>query len=275
MNVYAIGASQNVGCYTAVRLLERGATVTFLLRRHTVFEGNDTMQHFIHSGNARLVQGDALKLEDVAHGWAESQAASPVGDVDVVLFSVGGALQIDWLRGGKIHPQNLCSASLLNVLRTLPSALRDPARQPRFIVVSTTGATRSSHDRLPFVMRVFYWWLLTQPHVDKFALERVLAWADGTHWDDDGYHPDILPVDWQHAEGMPEQGSLRRVLVVRPAFLTNGPAKGDTQGQSPLYHICEDDKGSEGYTISRRDVAHFIVEKALADWERKRVSLAY
>lgn len=280
MNVFAIGASQNIGYLTAVRILEKGATVTFLLRRPSAFDGNDTMQHYIREGKARLVQGDALKIDDVARGWAEAQAASATGDIDLVLFSVGGALKIHWLRGGTISPANLCSTSLLNVLRTMPEELRAPARQPRFVVVSTTGATRSSHDRLPLPMRLFYWWLLTQPHVDKLAVERVLAWADGTRWVDDGYRQDVLPAGWEAAPGMPAPGSLRRVLVVRPAFLTDGPSLGDAQreGAKAPYRVNADETGTEGWTISRRDVAHFIVERALPEWEKwegKRVSLMY
>ena len=44
------------------------------------------------------------------------------------------------------------------------------------------------------------------------------------------------------------------------------------------YHMCADEQGSDGYTISRRDVAHFISEHVLAEWDRwegKRVSLSY
>ena len=47
------------------------------------------MQHVLREGQARLVQGDALKLDDVARGWTQAQAASASGDVDVALFSAG------------------------------------------------------------------------------------------------------------------------------------------------------------------------------------------
>ena len=56
--------------------------------------------------------------------------------------------------------------------------------------MSTTGATRASHARLPLPMRALYSWLLTQPHVDKAGVERVLAHADGARWDDDGFRAD-------------------------------------------------------------------------------------
>ena len=52
------------------------------------------MQPYIQQGTARLVQGDALKKEDVQRGWEE--AAKPVRDgdadsrgVDAVLLMLG------------------------------------------------------------------------------------------------------------------------------------------------------------------------------------------
>ena len=85
-------------------------------------------------------------------------------------------------------------------------------------------------------------------------------------------------------EGMPEEGSLGRVVIVRPAFLTAGPCKGDEIDGSDKkvgqrgYRVFDDEKSSEGWTISRRDVAHFISEQALEDWDRyegKRVTVMY
>ena len=52
------------------------------------------MQHVLREGEARLVQGDAPKLDDVAGGWTQAQAASASGDVDVALFSVGTLLDL-------------------------------------------------------------------------------------------------------------------------------------------------------------------------------------
>lgn len=67
----------------------KGATVTYLLRSPSVFKDDAQMQEYIKSGKALLVQGDALKKEDVAHGWETAQGASPTSQVDLVLFGVG------------------------------------------------------------------------------------------------------------------------------------------------------------------------------------------
>lgn len=72
-----------------IQLTGNGATVTFLLRKTAVFDADESIQTHVRSGKARLVQGDALNIEDVARGWAESQAASASGHVDVLLFTVG------------------------------------------------------------------------------------------------------------------------------------------------------------------------------------------
>ena len=65
--------------------IEKGATVTFLLRSPNVFDTDTTIQRYIQSGHARLVQGDALKVEDVANGW-EKALEVPSCHVDLVLF---------------------------------------------------------------------------------------------------------------------------------------------------------------------------------------------
>ena len=45
-------------------LTEKGATVTFLLRKRSCFDADESIRPYIASGKARLVQGDALKEED-------------------------------------------------------------------------------------------------------------------------------------------------------------------------------------------------------------------
>ena len=169
-------------------------------------------------------------------------------------------------------------------------------------------------------MKLFYQWLLVEPHTDKYAMERVLAHCSGSAWPEDApdYREDFLPADWQNLEGLPARGTLTNALIVRPAFLTDGKAKGDEadnekqekkekkerkererkdkerrdkeekdkdkkhkkKGELP-YRVCEGETASEGWTISRGDVAHFIAEIALKDessWEKyqgKGVTLNY
>ncbi|KAG9082256.1 hypothetical protein FS749_006992 [Ceratobasidium sp. UAMH 11750] len=70
----------------------------------------------------------------------------------------------------------------------------------------------------------------------------------------------------------------KRTLVVRPAALMRRRCRGDKaeQGSAVPYRIQEE--GTGGWTISKRDVAHFIVERALGEWTTwagRRVRIAY
>ncbi|THG95441.1 hypothetical protein EW026_g6212 [Hermanssonia centrifuga] len=277
LNVYAIGASRNIGYYTALRLLEKGATVTFLLRSPTVFNEDAVIQSYVQAGTARLVKGDALNAEDVAKGWEKATEDSQY--VDLVLFTVGGTPTLSLTKGAVLKIPDLCTHAILNLLRTIPPSHRAASSQPKIIAVSSTGLTPSSHAHHPLPIRALYSWLLPQPHADKLGLERVLAHCVGWEWKAEDGEPreDILPAGWAGQPGTPGQGELKQVLVVRPALLTDGACKADKKA-GRAYRVGEEDLENNGYTVSRRDVAHFIVEGALPDWTRwggKRMSIAY
>ncbi|VDB82686.1 unnamed protein product [Peniophora sp. CBMAI 1063] len=277
MKVYCIGGSRNIGYFASVRLL--GHTVTFLLRSPSVFEEDETMQRYIRAGAARLVQGDALKKEDVQRGWQEAAKPMNGGDqsgVDILLFTLGGTPKFDMFKGLVISPPDLVTHATLNVLTTLPTPY------PRIVTVTSTGLTKQSHKELPMAMRTMYGYLLRSPHEDKQGVETVLARASGTIVDPTMAPPEgILPVGWERDPEFPEPGALRDVLVViRPAFLTDGPCLSETKGPATVRTRIEADlpvKG--GYTISRQDVAYFIAERVLGneweEWRGKGVSLAH
>lgn len=69
-----------------VTFVAAGATVTFMLRRTSVFDEDESLRPFISSGKARLVSGDGLKKDDVQKAYA---FAAEVGKVDLVLFTIG------------------------------------------------------------------------------------------------------------------------------------------------------------------------------------------
>ncbi|KAF8350381.1 hypothetical protein F5887DRAFT_1069405 [Amanita rubescens] len=101
------------------------------------------------------------------------------------------------------------------------------------------------------VLRPVYSYLLDQPHKDKLGVERL------------AFHC------------LSKFGSFSNVLIVRPALLTDGECVADKlehAGKKKPYRV-----GSEeisGYTVSRKDVAHFIVEDALKNWEKYRDTIA-
>lgn len=79
------------------------------------------------------------------------------------------------------------------------------------------------------------------------------------------------------------------MVVVRPAFLTDGECVAESEsgkgkgkvGKSKMgYKFGTDEELTKhnGYFISRKDVAHFIVEEAIEHWERfegKAVNVCY
>jgi len=181
-----------------------------------------------------------------------------------------------------ISPANLVTQSTLNVLCTMPQS--DP--QPKIITVTTRGVTRSSHAALPLLLKPLYSYLLGPAIEDKLGAERAIAYSAGWEWDaKDAGEPgeDIMgPGDWKKREGLPAPGVLKRVLIVHGAIFTDGECiaekpKGKGKDKRGVgYRVSERELG--GWTISRKDVAHFIVDAALNRWdefEQKRVNIAY
>lgn len=185
------------------------------------------------------------------------------------------------LKGLIIFPENLVTQSLLNALCTMPESMP----RPRVVTISSNGLTKASHAALPAILKPLYGYFLAAPHKDKAGAERVIAYCAGLEWNvtDDGEPgEEIMGPAWRERKGLPAPGSLREVLVMRPAILTDGECKADkTQtaicgAVKPPYRVSEEE--ITGYTVSRKDVAHFIAEAMLNHWDEysgKRISLAY
>ncbi|KAJ6498975.1 hypothetical protein C8R45DRAFT_99383 [Mycena sanguinolenta] len=271
LNVLSIGASRNIGYFSAVRLLEKGATVTFLLRLPSAFESDATIQKYVQSGRARLVKGDASIEADTGRAW------DAAGTVDAVIFSVGTYPKFQLTKGFVQTPPNLVTQCLLNVLCTMPTYTSAP--QPKIIVISSTGLTPSAHAALPLLLKPLYGVVLAAPHRDKIGMERAIAHCAGWTWDPKADGPvaesEILGEGWTQRKGLPTPGSLKRMLVVRPALLTEGKCVVD-ENKGKGYRVSENELG--GYTISRKDTAHFVVDALTRRWdefENKRVNVAY
>lgn len=76
---------------------------------------------------------------------------------------------------------------------------------------------------------------------------------------------DVLTLGWEECAEK-AKGVYSRIVVVRPALLTHGECKADAGG-GDAYRIGEG-QISSAYSISRRDTAHFICEKALKNWDK-------
>jgi len=169
-----------------------------------------------------------------------------------------------------MSPPNLVTQSFLNVLQNLPSV------HPKIIVISSTGLTRTSYKALPLLLKPLYSYILSVAHKDKCGTEEVIAHCVGRSWDArHSIRDEILGANWENRLPF-GRGELQSIVVVRPALFTDGECRGDVKG-SGAYRVKEGDMESS-WTVSRRDVAHFLVEGVVnhwQDWKGKCVSIAY
>lgn len=119
-------------------------------------------------------------------------------------------------------------------------------------------------------------------HADKCGAEEVLAHCAGWEWEtEDSPGTEVLSGDWKANADLPGAGTLKNVVVLRPALLTDGACRADTfesSSSSEGPYKAEEGDLAGRWTVSRKDVAHFLVEKVVRDWDEwkgKRVSIAY
>ena len=170
----------------------------------------------------------------------------------------------------------------------MPAELRvPPSAQPRFVAITSMGITAASHKALPFALKPLYSSsMLSAPHDDKLGAERVLAHVLGIPWTgSDKVKEAVLAEGWEDTPGLPKEGEIGQVVIIRPALLTDGECRGDRDSSSKKggkksepYRTIKDGDFGDGYRVSRKDVAHFIVCDALPNWERwegSGVTVAY
>ena len=81
---------------------------------------------------------------------------------------------------------------------------------------------------------------------------------------------------WQERAGLPASGLLKDAMVVRPAVLNDGECVAESGKAGPPYRVAEGHV--KGWSVSRKDVAHFIFDAVTNRWDeygKKQVSIAY
>lgn len=159
------------------------------------------------------------------------------------------------LKGVIINPPNLCTISVLNVLRSIAAT----DLRPRLAVLASTGVTTASHRSLPLIMKPLYSWILPGAFADKRGMETIVYHALGKEYDaSQTPGSDILPEGWK--DDLPPAGWLKSSVILRPAMLTDGAL-------TKTYRVAVGDNFT-AYTISRSDVGHFIIEGLLPEWSK-------
>ncbi|KAJ3570777.1 hypothetical protein NP233_g4185 [Leucocoprinus birnbaumii] len=283
LNVLVLGGSRHIGYHAALRLLGTGATVTFLLRNPSCFDSDTEIQKYVSSKNVNLVKGDATVRSDVQNVWDVATAGGE-SPVHVVLCTIGfsGSPSFNILKGVQISPPNLLTLSLLNLFSTMPPSTSSDTTSPKFVIISATGVNQKSRAAAPILLRPLYSYAIQGPLQDKHGAERVVSVLGGWNWDSDIPEPEDQILDragkWLETEGMPKAGTLKNVVVVRPALLDDGECRADkVTGKAP-YRVGEGEVG--GWSVSRKDVAHFVVEmvRSEAKWDAykdRQISIAY
>jgi hypothetical protein len=158
-------------------------------------------------------------------------------------------------KGFVIHPPDLCTSAFLTVSRVVSQG---QPTAPKFVVLSTMGLTPNSKAVIPIPLRPLYGWMLHQPHVDKRGLEAVAFHAIGKEYEA-GQTPGkpVLKQGWKQT--LPAEGWAKHGVVIRAAMLNDGPDK-------EVYKATVGDRYA--WFISRKDVAHFIVEELVPNWEK-------
>lgn len=169
---------------------------------------------------------------------------------------------------------------MLNVLCTMPTYTNAP--QPKLVVLSSTGLGPAAHKALPALLKPMYGVLIAAPHRDKIGMEHAISHCAGWTWNtatQGEVGPDIMGDGWTQRKGLPARGTLRHALIVRAGFLTDGESVGDKFEAGTAkknYRVSEKELG--GYTISRKDASHFVVDAITRRWDEfdnKRVNLTY
>ncbi|KAL7424042.1 hypothetical protein Q5752_001627 [Cryptotrichosporon argae] len=233
MHAVLLGASRGVAHYALLALLAKGWEATVLLRSGA-FPAKAQPALEPYAGKVTIVKGDASSEEDVKKLF--------IKHVDVVITSIartqaltsGGTPSLS-LRGFVLDQPVVCARSGL----VLVCVLAELRISPRVVAVSSMGIG-DSHGAMPLAMRILYPLAISAPHADKEGLEYM------------------CPRD-----------TLREVVIVRPAFFTDGEALGPDNTKA--------DEKLRTYTISRKEIGRWIADEAVQGdkWANKRPIVGY
>lgn len=233
MSLAVFGSSTGCGFFLLKKALENNVPTVALLRSPKKL--TDKLSE-TEISKVKIVEGNAHDLNCVKQSIVDPNDSTKF--VSTVVSAIGGLFNI---KNFTIDDPHVCE----NGIKTLIKAINELKSKgikgdPKIIVLSTTGISKFQRD-IPILMIPLYKLLLNQAHEDKKVLE------------DETIHSGL------------------KFTIVRPSLLTDG------EEPNPIRIGIEDPvKGVEkkeiGYTISRKDVGHFIYDN-LTNYDSKIVSI--
>eukprot|EP00026_Physarum_polycephalum_P012026 Phypoly_transcript_12291.p1 GENE.Phypoly_transcript_12291~~Phypoly_transcript_12291.p1 ORF type:complete len:204 (+),score=22.08 Phypoly_transcript_12291:153-764(+) len=134
--------------------------------------------------NLSIIQGDIREVHKIKEA---------IDAQDVIVSTVGGQMSFS----NPLHPtlsdKTICHDAIKCIIEALGKVEKPPNR---LIALSTTGIDEARD--VPLLMLPLYHWLLSEPHQDKINMEKAIV--------DAGKH-----------------GVIKEWVIIRPAFLTDGP----------------------------------------------------
>ncbi|CAZ81836.1 unnamed protein product [Tuber melanosporum] len=253
MKCALLGATRGCGLETLLNLHRAGHECYILARNSTAAAETLSTQNVpANSPLLHIIQGDAFEADDIR------KLFTAAGKVDFVMFSLGGRPSFTNPLSPKLVPPHICTRSMQIFLPIFTEFYPTPATQPRLVVISSNGLGPQGHADLPLALKPLYGWLLKEPHEDKEEMEREVHAAAGIR------HVDFNP------DGKNE-GRLGNVVIVRPALLTDGVAKGEEGA------VRAGERLERCWTVSRKDVGWFVAGQCLTgdQWRNKGVTVGY
>jgi hypothetical protein len=138
-----------------------------------------------------------------------------------------------------------------------------PASTPLFINISTVGVA-NTYREFPWLMVIFYRWMLNMPIEDKRIAHQALLQASVAP-----------PATSDTKSGIP----LVRFVSVRPSHLSDGVGKG--MGQIRAGHRVNDGRAEiMGYSIDKEAVGMWMFESFMKneireEWNNEAVTVTY
>lgn len=189
--------------------------------------------------------------------------------VDTIFFSVGGypSFQFSIKQPMVLTDPTICEDAMKSVLAGLDHLAQQgvtatrSGEKPLLVVISATAGEKVWNEvPLPWLVAPLYCWLLSSPQKDKLRMEKMIEEDKAAH--------------------------VRGFVIVRPAFLTEGPPKGLEQvkmgwqwNRQRVEQVQKEPGRVIGWTIGKSDLGAWVSDKVLtgdgSSWVGKLISLCY